>query len=95
MIKPMEELHTDQAVLAGASEHVAAELSLLDRFSDEVVTFRGVTAPLGTLVNLCPIPKDQMQPEKVEEYASKILQESGFDMTRLEAAVTTETAKKK
>lgn len=95
MIESMSEAFTEQAPSALVPEADMAQLSLMEQYGEQVVTFRGVTAPLNALVNLCPIPKDQMELEKIEEFASNILQESGFDISREQTALAVEAAKKK
>ncbi|MBA2279130.1 hypothetical protein H0V99_01670 [Candidatus Saccharibacteria bacterium] len=72
--------------------------TLIDHYAERVVTFRGVTAPLGVLINLCPVSKEAMDPEKINEWTENILEASGIDykaeLSQIESAKT-DSAKKK
>lgn len=63
-----------------AAVEAIAEASLFEQYADEVITFRGVTAPLGALINLCPVPKDQMDPARVEAWTADILTQAGVEI---------------
>lgn len=54
--------------------------SLLEMHAETMVEFRGVKAPLGVLINLCPVPKEDMDPAKIETWAHNILTEAGIEV---------------
>lgn len=69
-----------ETVPISVAEKETTPVSLFERYGDEVVTFKGVTGPISALIELCPVPKDQMDPQKVEEWTANILVESGVDV---------------
>lgn len=58
----------------------SGEATLLDIYSDRVVTFKGITAPLGALVKLCPVPAEEMDPQKVNNWTANIIVETGGEL---------------
>lgn len=60
---------------------------LIDVFAEQEVEFRGLKAPLSTLVDLCPVPADQRDPEKMQQWTRGILEASGIDQEMQQAAI--------
>lgn len=74
----------------------AGQINLLDIYGNHEVTFKGITAPLNNLVALCPVPKDEMDTQKINNWTANILIESGQELPEsITAFVDPETAKKK
>lgn len=70
-----------------AAEQVAeqAQASFYEQHAEEVVTYRGFTAPLEALVKLCPIDLSEKSQDQIDLYAGKILAEAGaIDQTELD-----------
>lgn len=64
------------------SPEIAAEpsASLFERYRGQEVTYKGVTGTLESLIQLCPVPHEEMDPQRIEVWSANILRESGIEL---------------
>ncbi|HSX27196.1 MAG TPA: hypothetical protein VLG25_00245 [Patescibacteria group bacterium] len=73
----------------GFPETVAPAASLFESNLDRVVTIKGVTGPIGSLIRLCPVPESEMDPERKEQWTADILIEAGEDVSNMSMSEAT------
>ncbi len=58
------------------------EVDLVERYGDRMVEHQklGVRLPLSQMIDACPIPEDQRDQSKHNEYAARFLLESGHEL---------------
>ncbi len=64
-------------LVAADPEQQLQTVSLFDQYREEEVTIRGVTGKLGSLIALCPVPREEMSPEAEHGWTRNVLVEAG------------------
>lgn len=93
MVDPEAATYTEPRTAVVEANGVSAT-PLFEHYAERTITYMGITAPLGALINLCPVPKDQMEPGKIESWTANILTQAGVEIPQELMPVPLEDKKK-